>query len=56
LVRIALIEKDISVAQYIILDPWQDAPDLLAANPNARVPTLVTADGQAIGESQVILF
>jgi glutathione S-transferase len=56
LVRIALLEKGLSGFEGRLTDPWQDAPDLLEANPCARVPALVSNDGQALTESLLILM
>ena len=54
--RIALWEKGFRDVETRIVDPWGDDPDLLAANPAARVPTLVTDDGQALAESLLIVL
>lgn len=35
-------------------DPWADPPDLLAANPLAKVPALITDDGTLLTESTAI--
>jgi glutathione S-transferase len=53
--RIACEEKvggDIALA---FVDPWADPPELLAANPTARVPTLLTDDGVALSETLLIV-
>ncbi|ETX29391.1 glutathione S-transferase family protein [Roseivivax isoporae] len=56
LVRLAVMEKGLSPrVRTEIVDPWADPPALLAANPTGRVPVLVTADGHAIAETQLIL-
>lgn len=54
--RIALWEKGLREVETRIVDPWGDDPALLAANPAARVPTLVTDDGQVITESLLIVL
>ncbi|MBV8525468.1 MAG: glutathione S-transferase family protein [Acetobacteraceae bacterium] len=54
--RIALWEKGCREAETQIVDPWGDTPDLLAANPAARVPTLITDDGQVLTESLLIVL
>lgn len=36
------------------VDPWTDPPELLAANPLAKVPALITDDGTLITESTAI--
>lgn len=40
--------------ETIWLEPWNDPPDLLAVNPLAKVPALVTDDGTALIESGLI--
>lgn len=42
--RIALLDTD----------PWKDPPELLAANPIAKVPALVLDDGTVLTESLII--
>lgn len=56
LVRLAIEEKGLSdrVTTQIV-DPWADPKDFLAANPAGRVPTLITDEGLAIAEAQLIL-
>jgi glutathione S-transferase len=54
--RIALWEKGLSDAETGIVDPWGDTPELLDANTAARVPVLVTDDGQALTESLLIVL
>ena len=54
--RVALWEKGFSDIETRIVDPWGDTPELLAANPAARVPTLVTDDGQTLTESLLIVL
>ena len=56
LARIALWEKGFHDIETQILDPWADAPELLAANAAARVPSLITDDGQALTESLLIVL
>ncbi|WP_198083456.1 glutathione S-transferase N-terminal domain-containing protein [Variovorax sp. E3] len=56
LVRIALAEKGVADVQPQLTDPWKDAPELLKANPSARVPTLVLDNGQALTESLLIML
>lgn len=36
------------------VDPWADPPELLAANPLAKVPALITDDGTLLTESSAI--
>ena len=54
--RIALWEKGLSEIETRIVDPWGDTPELLDANSAARVPALVTDDGQALTESLLIVL
>ena len=54
--RIALWEKGFADVATRIVDPWADAPEHLAANPAARVPTLILDDGQALSESLLIVL
>jgi glutathione S-transferase len=54
--RIALGEKGFDLAGTEIVNPWEDAPALLALNSAARVPTLETDAGLPITESLLILL
>lgn len=54
--RIALAEKGLGDVATEIVDPWGDTPGLLAANPAARVPTLIAEDGRPLTESLLILL
>jgi len=54
--RVALWEKGLADIETRIVDPWGDTPELVAANPAARVPTLVTDDGQILTESLLIVL
>lgn len=54
--RIALGEKGFDLAGTEIVNPWDDAPTLLALNTAARVPTLQTDAGLPITESLLILL
>jgi len=40
--------------ETVWIEPWNDAPELLAVNPLAKVPALVTDDGIALIESSCI--
>ena len=40
--------------EKVWVEPWDDAPELLAVNPLAKVPALLTAEGVALIESGVI--
>lgn len=40
--------------ELVWCDPWNNDPALLAQHPQARIPVLVTEDGQAIAESLLI--
>jgi glutathione S-transferase len=54
--RIALAEKGLENLDRRLTDPWHDAPDLLEANPAARVPALVLDDGKPLTESLLIVL
>lgn len=54
--RIALAEKGCSDVSTEIVDPWADAPQLLAVNSAARVPTLLADAGRPLTESLLILL
>ena len=53
--RIALAEKGLAV-DPALTDPWNDAPALLAANPSARVPSLLLDSGLPVTESLLIVL
>lgn len=54
-VLIALHEKElIARTELVLVDPWTDAPELLAAAPVGKVPALVTDDGLTLSESTTI--
>ena len=54
--RIALWEKGFRDIETTIVDPWGDTAELVEANPAARVPTLLTDDGQALTECLLIVL
>ena len=54
--RVALEEKGYSDVGTELVDPWADAPALLAANTAARVPALVTDQGPRLTESLLIVL
>ena len=56
IVRVALAEKGIVDCEAALTDPWHDAPDLLAANPSARVPALVLDSGLPLTESLLVVL
>jgi glutathione S-transferase len=56
IVRVALAEKGCADIDGHLTDPWQDHPDLLEANPSARVPALVLDNGLALTESLLIVL
>jgi glutathione S-transferase len=56
IVRVALAEKGVDGIDRRITDPWKDDPALLAANPSARVPALVTDMGLPLTESLLIVL
>jgi glutathione S-transferase len=53
-VRIAFLEDDLPFTEKVV-DVMAPPPELIAKNPLARVPTLVTPQGEVLVESQVIL-
>src|SRR5690606_317649 len=54
-VRIAALEKGLGDRITLhALDPLQDPPELLAANPLAKVPCLLLDDGTVLVDSPVI--
>jgi glutathione S-transferase len=54
-VRMAVIEKGVDdLVEQIFQNPFEDSPDLKAANPLGKVPALVLNDGSAIFDSAVI--
>jgi len=55
LARVVALEKGLEdQLQLVWCDPWNNDPALLAEHPQARIPVLVTDDGQAISESLLI--
>jgi len=54
--RIALAEKGYDLGGTQMVNPWADAPELMANNPAVRVPTLVTDAGLPITESLLVIL
>ena len=54
--RIALGEKGFDLSDTEVVSPWADTPVLIANNPAARVPTLITESGVPLTESLLILL
>lgn len=55
-VKAALIEKNLfGSVEEVRVDPWQSPAELVAVNPMSQVPTLVTDDGTALGNSDMII-
>ena len=53
--RVVAREKGlIERIEEIAVDPYANAPELLAANPLVQVPTLIAGDGQPLNDSPVI--
>lgn len=53
--RICAIEKQLDPQVNLVwVDPWADDNALLIANPNSKIPVLVTDEGEAISESLLI--
>ena len=54
-VRIVAREKGLSDRiEEVVVDPYGNAPELLASNPVVQVPTLIAGDGQPLNDSPVI--
>jgi glutathione S-transferase len=54
-VRVVAHEKALTDRlEMVEVDPWSDPPELLAANPLAKVPALLTDDGTLITESTAL--
>lgn len=55
-VRVALIEQGIAdQVEHVLVDPFAPPPELLAANPLSKIPTLITDRGEALPDSNLIL-
>jgi len=55
-VKVALIEKRLlDSIEEVRVDPWRSPAELLAVNPMSQVPTLVTDDGMALSNSDMII-
>jgi len=52
--QICLLETGFDALDIENVEPWDDGADLLAANPAARIPTLVLDDGTVLTESLLI--
>ena len=53
--RIVIREKGLTDrVQEVTADPYANDPDLVAANPIAQAPALLTDDGQAFADSPLI--
>ncbi len=51
--RIVAREKGLAVEE-VFVDPYANAPELVAANPVVQVPTLIAPDGLPVNDSPVI--
>lgn len=55
-VRVVAEELGVSdLIEEILVDPFAAGPELLAANPLSRIPTLVTERGEALPDSSLII-
>lgn len=55
-VRVALHEQGMSeTVEQVLTDPFNAPPELLAANPMSKIPTLITDRGEALPDSNLIL-
>lgn len=53
--RIVIREKGLAErVEEVVVDPYADAPDLVAANPIVQVPTLIADDGLPVSDSPLI--
>ncbi|NPD16108.1 glutathione S-transferase family protein [Xinfangfangia sp. D13-10-4-6] len=55
LARIALLEKGLGFDEQVV-NPWGDDADLLAVNPAARVPAVITDAGTSFSESLLVVL
>ena len=53
-VRVMIREKGLGGIEEIAVNPWDDPPELRAASPLGKVPTLVLDDGAVLYDSPVI--
>lgn len=51
--RIVAIEKGVTVEE-VFVDPYANAPELLASNPVIQVPSLIAEDGLPLNDSPII--
>jgi glutathione S-transferase len=51
--RIVAREKGLAIEE-VLVDPYANAPELVAANPVVQVPTLIAPDGLPVNDSPVI--
>ena len=55
-VRVVAIELGLSdLIEEVHCDPFSAPPELLAANPLSRVPTLITEKGESLPDSALII-
>lgn len=55
-VRVALEELGMAdQVEEVVADPFNPPPELLAANPLSKIPTLITDKGEAVPDSTLIL-
>jgi glutathione S-transferase len=53
-VRVTIREKGLGDVEEIVVNPWEDPPELRAVNPFGKVPTLVLDDSAVLYDSPVI--
>lgn len=56
--KVRVVAAEIGIDERIdevIVDPFQPTPELLAANPLSRIPTLVTESGHSLPDSSLII-
>lgn len=55
-VRVVALELGLAdLIDEVSVDPFEPSPELLAANPLSRIPTLVTEKGEALPDSSLII-
>ena len=55
-VRVVAAELGLTdLIEEVITDPFSPTPEFLAANPQSRIPTLVTEKGEALPDSEAII-
>lgn len=56
--KVRVVAHELGLSDFIeeiICDPFEASPELLAANPLSRIPTLITERGEALPDSTLII-